>query len=265
MNKKITKTIAKGTITFMIGAFVGHNFHLIKNQDIIKTDNIITEKFKEFFSSDEKDKVPSSSKMETFGKSIDDLLGTTKSWDTTSGIDTYGEALAGTLDALVTGEYISQKPTSKEIKEFIDTDKSNLQYKLDLIKDNDNLSYLENLDKIATIFIHNNYEYGKYKECMNIIKENYKFVLEEETYKGRNITFEEMENETKIYFINTLLEMDKMIMTDLPSYKKAFENDLYLNLREVLNDLKDYINENKSEDLLEYKNILIEEYQTKLR
>jgi hypothetical protein len=59
--------------------------------------------------------------------------------------------------------------------------------------------------------------------------------------------------------------MDKMIMTDLPSYKKAFENDLYLNLREVLNDLKDYINENKSEDLLEYKNILIEEYQTKLR
>ena len=39
MNKKITKTIAKGTITFMVGAFVGHNFHLIKNQDTIKTDN----------------------------------------------------------------------------------------------------------------------------------------------------------------------------------------------------------------------------------
>ena len=264
MNKKIVKKIAKGTIIFMVGTFVGHNFHLIKNQDTIKTENKITEKFKEFFSSDEQEKIPSSSKFETFGKNVDDLLGTTKSWDKTSGIDTYGEALAGTLDALVTGEYISQKPTSKEIKEFIDEDKKNLQYKLDLIKDNDNLSFLGNLDKIATVYIHGNYEYGKYKECMNIIKENYKFVLEEDIYKGRNITFEEMDKETKIYFINTILEMDSMIMKELPGYKKAYENDLYLNLSNVLNDMKKYIN-NNNDSLLEYKETLIEKYKTKLR
>ena len=94
--------------------------------------------------------------------------------------------------------------------------------------------------------------------------DNYKFILEKDIYKGRNITFEEMDYKTQLYFINAVLDMDKMISSVYPNYKEEFENDLYLNLRNVLVNIGTYIMED-NDDLLNYKNKIIDTYSTKLK
>lgn len=258
MKKRMVKAIARGTIIFFAGIGVGQTFTLIK--DTSKTSII------EF--NTEKKQGPSatnSPKIEGIGKKVDEILGNTESWNNTSGIDTYGEALAGTLDAFLTGKYKSQKPTSEELINFINEDMNEVRYNLDLVFENDNLSYFENLDKIATIYFQGNYEKSKIKKASKIMLDNYKFILEKDIYKGRNIIFEEMDYKTKLYFINSVLDMDKMLTAMYPDYKEEFENDLYLNLRQVLIEIGTYVMDNNKGDLLKYKNKIINKYSTKLK
>lgn len=257
MKKNITKRIARGLVIFFAGIGVGQTFSLIKDSSVSSIIEFNTEK-------EEKPSATNTPKIEAFGKKVDEMLGNTKSWNSTSGIDTYGEALAGTLDAFLTGNYKSQKPTSDELISFIKDDMNKIKYNLDLVKENDNLSYVENLDKIVTIYFQGNYEKSKINVASKIMLDNYKFILEKDIYKGRNITFEEMDYKTQLYFINAVLDMDKMISSVYPNYKEEFENDLYLNLRNVLVNIGTYIMED-NDDLLNYKNKIIDMYSTKLK
>ena len=255
MKKGMIKMIARGTIIFFAGIGVGQTFTIIKDT----SHKSIIELNKETEPS-----ATNSSKLENLGKKIDELLGNTTSWNNTSGIDTYGEALAGSLDAFLTGNYRSQKPTSEELINFIKDDINKIDYNLKLVKNNDNLSYMENLDKIATIYFQGNYELSKIKSAANIMLENYKFILEKDIYKGRNITFEELDYETKLYFINAVLDMDKMITSVYPEYKKDFNNDLYLNLRQVLIEIGTHV-VIEDKNLLSLKQEIINNYSTKLK
>ena len=90
MKKGMIKMIARGTIIFFAGIGVGQTFTIIKDT----SHKSIIELNKETEPS-----ATNSSKLENLGKKIDELLGNTTSWNNTSGIDTYGEALAGSLDA----------------------------------------------------------------------------------------------------------------------------------------------------------------------
>lgn len=252
MKKGMIKAIARGTIIFFAGIGVGQTFTLVKDT----MPSIIEEK--------QEPSATNSPKLESLGKKVDEFLGNTKSWDNTSGIDTYGEALAGTLDAFLTGKYKSQKPTSDELINIIKEDTNEVKYNLELAKENDNLSYFENLDKIVTIYFQGNYEKSKIKKAAYIMLENYKFILEKDTYKGRNITFEEMDYKTKLYFINAILDMDKMITAVYPDYKNDFENDLYENIRQVLIEIGTLVMEDEK-NLSKYKNEIIEKYSTRLK
>ena len=99
MKKRMIKAIARGTIIFFAGIGVGQTFTLIKDTSNTSIIEFNTEK-------KQGPSATNSPKIEGIGKKVDEILGNTESWNNTSGIDTYGEALAGTLDAFLTISFL---------------------------------------------------------------------------------------------------------------------------------------------------------------
>ncbi|MEG0021699.1 MAG: hypothetical protein RR745_02445 [Bacilli bacterium] len=214
MNKTM-KLIAKGTIIFFAGVGVGQTYNLIKP-------------IKEIF--EPKEQGPSATntkKIEELGHDIDKILGLDKSWDETSGNDTYGESLSGNIDALLSGEYKSAKPSNEELKGLINKDLKKVIYKVNLIKETKDLSYLENLDKVVSIFFVGDYKLDKTNEAAKIIDENIDFILNNTKYKNKNITFKELDNETQLYFMKTLLKMDTVLkeVSSLYDYEEILNSN----------------------------------------
>ena len=245
--KKQIKKIATGTLILFAGIGIGQTYHLI--HDVVEPKESIKDKIEETidnlkleekidkFMQPEIQTEPSCTNLkraEAFGKKVDELLGIDKSWDETSGIDTYGESWSTVIDVMVNGQYVSQKPSKEEMKKFIDEDYKNVNYKIELIKEERKFSYLENLDKVITIFFVGDYKSDKFNEATKYIKENYDFINGEEIYHNRNITFEELDYETKLYFINQVLKMDQNMKKILPNYTDYLNDDKYNNISEDL-------------------------------
>lgn len=245
--KKQIKKIATGTLILFAGIGIGQTYHLVHDivepkesikQKIEETvDNLFDkEKFDEFMHP-EKQTEPSCTNLkgaEAFGKKVDELLGIDKSWDETSGIDTYGESWSAVIDLMVNGQYVSQKPSKEEMKEFIDEDYEKVNYKIELIKEERKLSYFENFDKVISMFFVGDYKTDKFNEATKYIKENYDFINGKEIYHNRNITFEELDYATKLYFIDQVLKMDRDMKKILPNYTDYLNDDKYNNISEDL-------------------------------
>ena len=200
MRKGIVKTVARGTIILFAGVGVNQTYTIIKdfkNPTKIERPSMI-EEAKDFldkmFNSEPTPQGPSatnSPKIENIGKKVDELLGNDSSWDETSGIDSYGEALAGTIEGFLSGTYISQTPSSEEMKTFIQEDNDKIIEKIELIKNDDTTknTYLQNLDRVVTSMFVGNYDKDKFNEALNILNNNYAFILNGSIYHNRNITF----------------------------------------------------------------------------
>ena len=245
--KKQIKKLATGTLILFSGIGIGQTYHLV--HDIVEPKESIKQKIEETvdnlfdkekideFMHPEKQTEPSCTNLkeaEAFGKKVDELLGIDKSWDETSGIDTYGESWSAVIDLMVNGQYVSQKPSKEEMKEFIDEDYEKVNYKIELIKEERKLSYFENFDKVISMFFVGDYKTDKFNEATKYIKENYDFINGKEIYHNRNITFEELDYATKLYFIDQVLKMDRDMKKILPNYTDYLNDDKYNNISEDL-------------------------------
>ena len=62
----------------------------------------------------------------------------------------------------------------------------------------------------------------------------YDFINGKEIYHNRNITFEELDYATKLYFIDQVLKMDRDMKKILPNYTDYLNDDKYNNISEDL-------------------------------
>lgn len=269
---KVVKTLKGTAVVFLFSAaLVGtvklvHNYYDFKDgidNTIDETKNNIS-KFFDDFNNEERTDVSSAKKtkvVENLGKKVDDMLGNEGNWDETSNPDTYGEALSGVTQAFLDGHYVAETATEDEIKNAIDDELLKI-YELS----NKDLSQApktmkESFSKVFNKFVGLSYDDVNYKDSVSIIKKCTNFVFNGDRFNDKNISFDEMNKNTKLYFIDNILCMDRLINNRYNDYKNNFDKDsIYVNLDTKLIMLEEYISNHNENDLeyFEYKDKVYE-------
>lgn len=264
---KVLKTV-KGTIVVCLfsaalvsAVKLAHDYNGFKDGVISTLDNAKKNisNFFDDFNNEENSNVPSAKKtkvVEDLGKKVDEILGNETNWDETSKPDTYGEALSGVTQGFLDGHYIAETASEDEIKNEID------EYLLKVYElSNKDLSEApkdmkESLSRVLKKFLFLDYEDANYKESIYIIKKCTNFVFNGDYFNDKNISFDEMNKDTKLYFIDNILCMDRLINNRYNNYKNDFEEEsIYRNLDTRLTMLEEYISSHNENDLeyFEYK------------
>lgn len=274
MNKtyKVVKTVKGTLVIFLFSATLVGTFKLVNNYDNFKDDitNTIDDtknnisNFFDNFNNEGDSNLPSAKKtkaVENLGKKVDEILEDQTNWDETSKCDTFGEALSGVTQGFLDGHYVAETATEDEIKNEIDEDLLKV-YELS----NKDLSQApktmkDSFKSVFNKFIGLSYEDANYKEIISIIKKCTNFVFNGDYFNDKNISFDEMNKDTKLYFIDNILCMDRLINNRYNNYKNNFDKEsIYINLDTRLIMLEEYICNHDENDIgyFEYKNKVYE-------
>lgn len=211
------------------------------------------------FNNEENSNVPSAKKTKVvgdIGKKVDEIFEDQTNWDETSKPDTFGESLSGVTQAFLDGYYVAETANEDEIKNAIDEDLLKV-YELS----NKDLSQApktmkDSFSRVFNKFVGLSYEDANYKESISIIKKCTNFVFNGDSFNDKNISFDEMNKDTKLYFIDNILCMDRLINNRYSDYKNDFDKEsIYRNLDNRLIMLEEYISNHNENDLeyFEYK------------